>query len=413
MTDEPVKVDLKGVVKDTDRHGNDRYYFRVPGRRKVRLREPIGSDEFLEELRCARAGVAYVRPGTLPNVRSVSKPSEPAKKGTLLWLCQEYYRRGGAEITEDTMARRRAILERVCELPHPLEGDRDPQYPTKGSLPFAGMKRSHVKEIRDTRLDALGAANNMVKAISAMFEWAKEAELVDSNPARGIKRLKSGDGWHTWEVSEIVRYEKRHVRGTTARRALAIFMFTGLRLSDVAIFGRQHITLVHNDETGEWEKWIRIKPGKTSRNSESVMVELPLLPELEEELNATPVDQMIFLVNEYGSPFSGNGLGNKMRQWCDEAGLPHCSAHGLRKAGATIAAENGATHEQLKAIYGWTTYQQPDLYIRKARRRKVAKAARHLLVIDRNENKIVPLSEGVDLSGTNSARKSLKIKEPR
>ena len=26
------------------------------------------------------------------------------------------------------------------------------------------------------------------------------------------------------------------------------------------------------------------------------------------------------------------GLGNRMREWCDEAGLPQCAAHGLRKA---------------------------------------------------------------------------------
>lgn len=94
-----------------------------------------------------------------------------------------------------------------------------------------------------------------------------------------------------------------------------------------------------------------------------------------------------------------------MRQWCDQVELPHCRAHGIRKAGATIAAENGATHEQLKAIYGWTTYQQPDHYIKSARRRKVARAAKYLLVIDRKENKIVPLSAGVDLGGTITAKK--------
>jgi hypothetical protein len=75
-----------------------------------------------------------------------------------------------------------------------------------------------------------------------------------------------------------------------------------------------------------------------------------------------------------------------------------------------VAAENGATHEQLKAIYGWTTYQQPDHYIRKARRRKVAQSARTLLVFDRNENEIVPLSDGVENSGTKRAKKPSKSK---
>ena len=71
--------------------------------------------------------------------------------------------------------------------------------------------------------------------------------------------------------------------------------------------------------------------------------------------------QLTFLVTEYGKPFLDKGLGNKMRQWCDESGLFHCLAHGLRKAGASIAAEYGATSDQLKAIFGWTTSQQANL----------------------------------------------------
>jgi hypothetical protein len=47
-------------------------------------------------------------------------------------------------------------------------------------------------------------------------------------------------------AKKIVQYEKRHPFGSTARRALSIFMFTGLQLSDAAMFGRQHITLVYN-----------------------------------------------------------------------------------------------------------------------------------------------------------------------
>jgi hypothetical protein len=34
-----------------------------------------------------------------------------------------------------------------------------------------------------------------------------------------------------------------------------------------------------------------------------------------------------------------------MRDWCDQAELFHRSTHGLRKVGATIAAENGAPRE--------------------------------------------------------------------
>ena len=43
------------------------------------------------------------------------------------------------------------------------------------------------------------------------------------------------------------------------------------------------------------------------------------------------------------------------------------SAHGLRKAGATIAADNGATSHQLMAIFGWTTIKQAEIYTKKGR----------------------------------------------
>jgi integrase len=67
---------------------------------------------------------------------------------------------------------------------------------------------------------------------------------------------------------------------------------------------------------------------------------------------------MTYLVTAYGRPFTVWCFGNKMRQWCNGAGLPHCAAHGLRKAGAATAAENGATSQQLMAILGWLSLDE-------------------------------------------------------
>ena len=63
---------------------------------------------------------------------------------------------------------------------------------------------------------------------------------------------------------------------------------------------------------------------------------------------------------------------NRMRRWCDEAGLSECSSHGLRKASATTAAENGATVNQLMAIYGWLTEKEATRYTKSANRKKLA-----------------------------------------
>jgi len=354
-----MKLNLRGIIEDTDRHGNVRIYFRVKGKKKVRLREKPGTAAFLREYECAEKGIPY---GDAPVIADSAKP---VVARSFRWLCQQYFKRAANSVTLDTISRRRRLLEDIC-VKH-------------GDKPFELLERKHVTAIRDTRIDSPGAANNIVKAISALYAWAIEVGEAKVNPCNGIKRLKSGEGWHTWTLDEIEQFEAKHPPGSTARRALAIFMFTGLRLSDAAILGRQHL------ENG----WIRIRPGKT-RKSSGVEVNVPILPDLEVELAQVPAGQLTFLVTEYGKPFSDKGLGNKMRQWCDESGLFHCSAHGLRKAGASIAAENGATSDQLKAIFGWTTSQQADLYTRAARRKKLAGDGAKLLLPDRNENKEVP-----------------------
>jgi hypothetical protein len=71
-------------------------------------------------------------------------------------------------------------------------------------------------------------------------------------------------------------------------------------------------------------------------------------------MNASPCGDLTFLVNEWGPPFTDAGFGNWFRDRCLEAGVPG-RAHGLRKAGATLAANNGATSRQLMAIFGWDT----------------------------------------------------------
>ena len=53
------------------------------------------------------------------------------------------------------------------------------------------------------------------------------------------------------------------------------------------------------------------------------------------------------------SPFTSNGFGDRFKDRRRDAGLPHCSAHGLRKACGTPAAEDGATEAQLNALFGW------------------------------------------------------------
>ena len=55
-----------------------------------------------------------------------------------------------------------------------------------------------------------------------------------------------------------------------------------------------------------------------------------------------------------------------------QAGLPQCTAHGLKKAVATICANMGATDRQLMALFDWTSEKQANAYTRKVNKTKLA-----------------------------------------
>jgi integrase len=199
--------------------------------------------------------------------------------------------------------------------------------------------------------------------------WGIEQEHVSSNPARDVPYLRSvSDGFHTWEVEEVKQFERRHPIGSKARLALALLMYTGVRRSDLVRLGRQHLR----------DGWFKI-PVQKNRSRKPVTVELPVLPALGEIINASSTGNLTFLVTQFGKPFTANGFGNWFRRRCNEAGLAQCSAHGLRKAGAVRAAENGATTHELMAIFGWRTVKEAERYTRAAQRKRLASGAERLL----------------------------------
>lgn len=103
------------------------------------------------------------------------------------------------------------------------------------------------------------------------------------------------------------------------------------------------------------------------------MVRIP--PELRETLDSTELFTMTYLVNDKGKAYTRAGSGNQFKKWCVEAGLPHCSSHGVRKAAAVDLAEKGGSSEELKATFGWSKAETAEEYTRKAQKRILAENA--------------------------------------
>ena len=112
---------------------------------------------------------------------------------------------------------------------------------------------------------------------------------------------------------------------------------------------------------------------------------IPLLPPLQETLDAGPIGDLTFIVGEKGRPMKKESFRTWFRGACNAASVPG-SAHGLRKAGACRAADNGATEAQLDALFGWRNGKMAALYTRNANRKKLAMDAAGTLLSERNAN---------------------------
>jgi integrase len=321
-----------GCIEDVDKKYNViRIYYRPKkGMKKIRLRGTPWTPEFMEAYAAAMGG----------SNRPKQTRAKPGTWGHLCAMCQEPIKPGSDRTFND--------------------------------FPLSKMSPHDIEVLRDRKIHTPEAANGRLKAARQVCKFgAKNQKYLKINIARDVEYFHTGStGFHTWTIEEVQQFEARHPIGTKARLAFALLLFTGQRRSDVIRFGRQHMRnglLTFTQFKGRKKKPKRLI--------------LPVLPVLREIIDASPCGELTFLINDLGRAFSDAGIGNKMRDWCDQAGLPHCTAHGVRKAGATIAAENGATGKQLMAIFGWDSMKQAELYTRAADQKRMAADAMHLIEV--------------------------------
>src|SRR5215472_2238633 len=198
-----MKLRLKYLVEDVDRHGNVRCYVRIRGRRKTRIRGVPFSDEFMVQYREALAS----RPEAPRQARAVAR-------GSFRYLCQRYYGSPTFQsLDRSTQAWRRRALDKICE--------------TEADKPVALMLPRHVRRLRDELKATPGAANTRLKALRALFSWATEEDEAPHDPTNAVKKIRYVEnGHHSWTPSEIEQYKVRHPLGTKPRLALDLLRFT-------------------------------------------------------------------------------------------------------------------------------------------------------------------------------------------
>jgi integrase len=319
-----------------DRHGKARFYFRRPGFERKPLRGLPYSAEFMSDYEAALTGqplpvgVNRARPGTMralalsyfasPEFRTLRLSTQRAYRGTIERLCAEH-----------------------------------------GDKRAADLRREHVVRLMAARAEHPGAANGLRMALRVMMKHAIDIGLRADDPTREVKAVRiRTDGHHSWTDDEIAQFEQCHPVGSRARLALGLLLYTGQRRGDVIRMGAQHI------RNGA----LYVKQEKTGTE-----LIIPVHPTLAAIIAAAPRDHLTFVTTRLGGPFEASAFSRWFRDECDKAGLPHCSAHGLRKAAARRLAEAGCTAHEIGAITGHASLTELVRYTRAADQRRLAESA--------------------------------------
>jgi integrase len=317
---------------EVTRHGARVWYVRLGKGPRTRIKGEYGSPEFQAAYQTAIAGESVA-------------PKPAVGTSSLAWLIARYRDSSAwAKFSPATRRQRENIFLQIIA--------------SAGAEPYARITRGTINAAISRRKETPFQAQNFLKTMRGLFSWAVDAELVSFDPTERIKaQTPRSEGFKVWTEEEIDRFEARWPIGTRERLALAILLYTGLRRGDAVRLGRQHI----RDDV------ISMRTEKTG-----TPVNIPLLPELAEIIAASKTGDLAFIATAAGAPMAKEGFGNWFREACDAAGVKG-SAHGLRKAGATRAANNGATVAQLEAIFGWTGGNMAAHYTRQADRTRLAR----------------------------------------
>lgn len=316
-----------------DRHGTYRLRFRKTGLRTHYFKSPYPSKAFWAEYDACLEGK-----------QGEKQPIERTAPGTVHELMTRYFavpsRLGPSETTQYKVRR---ILEQDFRLFTTPTGEVVGNKLVR-DCDFEALEYIIGRKAKETPWQA----KKLRSHLRHLFAFAKKIGMIDHNPVEETARVKTGKskGYHTWTEAEIEQFVERHPAGTKANLAMMLMLWTFQRRSDAIRMAPAQIV----------QGRIRVEQKKGEHLGKAAIY-IPIVRPLLDAITALPrepslSDDTPFLLTEFGKPFTSNGFGNWFRKRCDEAGLPQCSAHGLRKGASRRGAELGLSNQQIKALTG-------------------------------------------------------------
>ena len=267
------------------------------------------------------------------------------------WLLNQYMASGVFKaLAPATQLQRRNFYNRFCRV--------------YGAVPYNSITTADLAKIRDNLKPF--AARNFLKAMTAAYKWAAlpEVNLVTHNPARDVQRPSpKTDGYEPWTLEDVRQFNKFYPKGHNARICLAMLLFTGREISAVTTIGR-----------------VSVRNGllTTERQKTGVKVVTPILSLLQNELG-NRYNDLVWLQNRNGAPYSNKSLSQRFSAWARNAGLKNKTSHGLRKSVGSILADLKMPAPVIMSVLGHKSMTQSDVYIQNANRTDLAEQGMNAL----------------------------------
>lgn len=227
------------------------------------------------------------------------------------------------------------------------------------------MQRKHIKDIMAAQAETPNEANNVLRILRFLLDVAFEKGLIRHNVARDVKKYATtGDGFHTWTEEEISAFYAVHHLGTVPHTCMTLMLYTGATRKDTAGIGRANVC------NG------RICYSKNATTTRAgIEVDIPIHHVLSDCLALVPPEFEFFLQTAHGTAPTPGTIGNYMRDWCNKAGLPHCTSHGLRKACERRLGEAGMKEQEIASVLGFVNTTTPHLRLGMGDRKVLANIA--------------------------------------
>lgn len=209
-----------------------------------------------------------------------------------------------------------------------------------------------------------GAARTERTVWRGLLRYAKANDWRSDNPAGAadITPYKAEE-YHCWTEAEIETFRAYWPMGTPQRQAMEVLYWTGARVDDARRLGHQYVKNGVLEYTQE-----KIGAPAFCPVTETVA---PFLRRDQEMFLEAISDNMVWILTVHGKPRTQKGLSSYVSEAASKADLPHCSAHGLRKARATVLANNGWTTHRIAAWTGHKSLAEVEHYTLTANRRRL------------------------------------------